>query len=154
MDAVSVGLLGLGHVGSEVARLLDRESGRIARRSGRPIQVVSALVRDPSRDRKVPLRRDQIGTDWRRVVEDPRVSVVIELMGGTTDTLPIMLGALEAGKDVVTANKALLAEHGSEIFAQARKHGRSVSFEASVGGGIPIVQALAVGLAANQVQSL
>lgn len=154
MDAVRVGLLGLGTVGSAVARLLVQEARRLERRAGRSIELSWALVRDASQDRGVPLGRDRIVTDWRRIVDDPGVSVVVELMGGTTGTLPVVLAALESGKDVVTANKALLAEHGREVFAQARKHGRSVSFEASVGGGMPIVQALGVGLAANQVQSL
>jgi homoserine dehydrogenase len=88
------------------------------------------------------------------VIDDPEVEVVVEVMGGTEPTLQVVLDALAAGKDVVTANKALLAEHGPEVFAQARKWGRSVAFEGSVAGGIPIVQALGVALAANQVQSL
>ncbi len=91
MDAVFVGLLGLGNVGSAVARLLDVESARLTRRAGRPIEIASALVRDLNQDRKVPLGRDRIVTDWRQVVQDPKVSVVIELMGGTTETLPVVL---------------------------------------------------------------
>ncbi|HWE39314.1 MAG TPA: homoserine dehydrogenase, partial [Isosphaeraceae bacterium] len=89
-----------------------------------------------------------------RVVDDPGIAVVIESMGGIEPALGLILDALATGKDVVTANKALLAEHGPEVFAQARKYNRAVAFEASVGGGIPIVQALATALAANQIQSL
>ncbi len=116
--------------------------------------MVRALVRDASRPRRVALPASRIVTDWRQVVEDPEVSVVVEALGGTEPALTIVRAALVNGKDVVTANKALLAEHGPEIFAEARRHGRGVAFEASVAGGIPIVQALSVGLAANQVQSL
>ncbi|MBX6312518.1 MAG: homoserine dehydrogenase, partial [Isosphaeraceae bacterium] len=154
MEQVGVGLLGLGTVGTGVARLLEAASDRIARRAGKRPEVRWALVRDPSRRREAPVPAGRIVTDWRRVVFDPEVSVIIETMGGIDPALEIVLEALAAGKDVVTANKALLAEHGREVFAQARRYGRAVAFEASVGGGIPIVQALGVSLAANQVQSL
>jgi homoserine dehydrogenase len=112
------------------------------------------LVRDRSKPRVVALPAQMLVTDPRQILHDPEVSMVIEAMGGTQPTLQLVLEALANGKDVVTANKALLAEHGPEVFAQARRFGRSVSFEASVGGGIPIVHALGVSLAANQVQSL
>jgi homoserine dehydrogenase len=154
MERLAVGLLGLGTVGSGVARLLDEASDRIAKRSGKRIELRWALVRDEDRTRNAPLRSGRIVTDWSRVRDDPEVAIVVELMGGTDPTLKVVLEALAAGKDVVTANKALLAEHGAEVFAQARKYGRAVAFEGSVAGGIPIVQALAVSLAANQVQSL
>jgi homoserine dehydrogenase len=154
MERVAVGLLGLGTVGGGVARLLAEAGDRIARRSGRRLEVKWAVVRDPSKRRDVPLPVDRILTNPGRVLEDPEISIVVEAMGGTDPTLRVILDALAAGKDVVTANKALLAEHGPEIFAQARKYGRAVAFEGSVAGGIPIVQALGVSLAANQVQSL
>jgi homoserine dehydrogenase len=154
MERVSVGLLGLGTVGSGVARLLEEHRDRIAHRSGRRVDVKWAVVRDLDRPRSVPLDRQRIVGDHRRVLDDPEVSIVVELMGGTHPTLEILMEALEAGKDVVTANKAMLAEHGPRLFAQARKYGRAVAFEGSVGGGIPIIQAIGVGLAANQVQSL
>ena len=102
----------------------------------------------------MPLEGVEVATDPARVIDDPEVQVVVETMGGTDPTLGVVLDALAAGKDVVTANKALLAEHGREVFAQARRSGRAVAFEASVGGGIPIVQALEVGLAANRITSL
>src|SRR3954471_3733599 len=154
MERVAVGLLGLGTVGAGVARLLDGGAERIARRSGKRIDLKWAVVRDPKRLRDCGLSPSRIGTDARRVIDDPEIRVVIEAIGGTEPALSWILAALAAGKDVVTANKALLAEHGAEVFAQARKYGRAVAFEASVAGGIPIVQALSVGLAANQVQSL
>jgi homoserine dehydrogenase len=154
MESVGIGLLGLGTIGAGVARLLDEESDRIARRAGRSLELKWALVRDPSRARNVPLSPRRILGDIRRILDDPEVDVVVEALGGTDHALEYVLSALEAGKDVVTANKALLAEHGREVFAHARRHGRAVSFEGSVAGGIPIVQALAVGLAANQIQAL
>ena len=154
MEDVAVGLLGLGTVGTGVARLLGEHGERIARRSGRRIVVKWAAVRDPAKPRNVALPEARILDDARRVVEDPEVDVVIEVMGGTDPTLDLILDALASGKDVVTANKALLAEHGPEVFAQARRFGRAVAFEASVGGGIPIVQALGVALTANQIQNL
>src|SRR5947209_2170750 len=154
MERVAVGLLGLGTVGSGVARLLIEQGDRIGRRSGRRAEVKWAVVRDPDRRRNCPLPRERIGGNVRQGLDYPEISVVVEGMGGLERTLEILLEALARGKDVVTANKALLAEHGPELFAQARRHGRAVAFEASVGGGIPIVQAIGVGLAANQVQSL
>jgi homoserine dehydrogenase len=154
MERVAVGLLGVGTVGAGVARLIHDRADAIAARAGRRIDLKWAVVRDLARSRPVPLDGVQVVSDPRRVIDDPEVEVVIETMGGTGPTLRVVLDALAAGKDVVTANKALLAEHGREVFAQARKHGRAVAFEASVGGGIPIVQALEVGLAANRVTGL
>ena len=154
MERIAIGMLGLGTVGAGVVRLLEGAEGRIARRAGVRIDLKAAIVRDPRRPRDCSLSKDRIGTDPRRVLDDPEIRVVIEAIGGTDPALAWTLAALSAGKDVVTANKALLAEHGPEIFAQARRFGRCVAFEASVAGGIPIVQSLAVGLVANQIQSL
>jgi homoserine dehydrogenase len=154
MQHVTIGMIGLGTVGTGVARLLTDHAERISRRAGRSIRWKWAVVRDPSKARGVPLDGVRLTTDASRVIEDPEVDIVIELMGGTDPALRIVLASLAAGKHVVTANKALLAEHGTRVFAQGRASGRAVAFEASVGGGIPIVQALQVGLAANQVQGL
>ncbi len=154
MERIAVGLLGVGTVGSGVARLLGERADLITRRSGKRVDLKRAVVRDLGKSRGVSLDGVEVSDDPRRVIDDPEISVVIETMGGTHPTLGIVLDCLAAGKHVVTANKALLAEHGREVFAQARKYGRAVAFEASVGGGIPIIQALAVGLAANQVTSL
>jgi homoserine dehydrogenase len=154
MEPVRVGLLGLGTVGSGVARLLHEGASRIARRAGRPIVVQSALVRDAGRNRTVPLLAGAITTDPGRILNDSTLSIVVETIGGTATARRLVLDALAAGKHVVTANKALLAEHGPEIAAAARQAGRAVAFEASVGGGIPIIQALTVGLAANRILAL
>ncbi|SIN98521.1 homoserine dehydrogenase [Singulisphaera sp. GP187] len=154
MERIAVGMLGLGNVGSGVAHLLGQHGDRIAVRSGKQVDLKWAVVRDPEKSRGVDLTGVRLVTDPRRVIDDPEVAVVVEAMGGTDPALALILEALAAGKDVVTANKALLAEHGPQVFAQARKYGRAIAFEGSVGGGIPIIQALGVSLAANQVQSL
>ncbi|HZW35116.1 MAG TPA: homoserine dehydrogenase [Isosphaeraceae bacterium] len=154
MNPVTIGLIGLGTVGTGVARLLTEHPDRLARRAGRPFRWKWAVVRDPAKARGVALEGVQVTTDVGQLLDDPEVEVVIETMGGTDPALGYVLAALAAGKHVVTANKALLAEHGAEVFARARAAGRAVAFEGSVGGGIPIVQALGVALAANQVQSL
>ena len=112
------------------------------------------VVRDPTKPRAVELPRELITTDLRQVLRDPSIQVVAELAGGVDWARNAVLSALEAGKDVVTANKALLAQHGSEVFDAARKHGRAVAFEAAVAGGVPIIAALAQSLAANQIAAL
>jgi homoserine dehydrogenase len=154
MEQTTIGLIGLGTVGTGVARILTEHADRVSRRAGKPIRWKWAVVRDPRKLRAVPLDGVRVTAEVSRLIEDPEVDIVVELMGGLDPALRIVLASLAAGKHVVTANKALLAEHGTQIFAQARAAGRAVAFEASVGGGIPIVQALEVGLAANQVQSL
>jgi homoserine dehydrogenase len=154
MEHVRVGLIGLGTVGTGVARLLLEHSDRIARRAGRPVRLVWAAVRDLTKPRNVSLDGVWLTDDVHQLIDDPQVEVIIETMGGTEPALQYVLDALAAGKNVVTANKALLAEHGAKIFAQARAARRVVAFEGSVGGGIPIVQALGFALAANQIQSL
>ena len=154
MKHVTIGMIGLGTVGTGVARLLTEHADRIARRAGKSVRWTWAAVRNLDKPRGVPLGRVWLTTNASEVIEDPDVDIIIETMGGTEPALDYVLAALEAGKHVVTANKALLAEHGPRIFAQARKSERAVAFEGSVGGGIPIVQSLGFALAANQVQSI
>ena len=154
MESLAIGLLGLGTVGSGVARILRDSHERVTRRAGRRLVLKTALVRDGEKDRGEFIDASAIVTDPALVLRDPAIRVILEVMGGLEPARTFVLEALARGKDVVTANKALLADHGPEIVAQARKYGRCVAFEASVGGGIPIVHALAVSLAANQVMSL
>jgi homoserine dehydrogenase len=154
MEQVTIGLIGLGTVGTGVVRILTEQADRVARRAGKRVRWKWAVVRDPAKRRGVPMAGALVTTDVSRLINDPEVEIVVETMGGTDPTLNIVLSCLEAGKHVVTANKALLAVHGPEIFAQARAVDRAVAFEASVGGGIPIIQAVGVGLAANQVHNL
>ena len=154
MEQVTIGLIGLGTVGTGVARLLTEQADRLARRAGKRLRWKWAAVRDPGKSRGAQLDGVQVTTDVRRLLDDPEVDIVVELMGGIDPACSIVLDSLKSGKHVVTANKALLAERGPEIFAQARASGRAVAFEASVAGGIPIIQALGVSLAANQILNL
>src|SRR5437899_2769764 len=154
MEPLNIALLGCGTVGGGVARLLLEQPGRLAARAGRPLSLRRVVVRDPTRPRAVLLPRELITTDLAAVLTDPGIDVGVELVGGVDWARRAVLDLLAAGKDVVTANKALLAQHGGEVFDTARRHGRSVAFEASVAGGIPIIAALAQSLAANQIVSI
>jgi homoserine dehydrogenase len=154
MQEVRVGLIGLGTVGTGVARLLTELPDRIARRAGRSVRLAWVAVRDSTKPRALQLDGVTLTDDVYRLIDDPSVDVIIETMGGTEPALRYVLDGLAAGKDVVTANKALLAEQGAAVFTQARAARRMVAFEGSVGGGIPIVQALGFAFAANQIQSL
>jgi homoserine dehydrogenase len=154
MDQVNVGLIGLGTVGTGVAQLLIEHADRIARRAGRLVRLAGIAVRDLNKKRNLALAGISLTDDPERLIDDPTIAVIIETMGGVEPALTYISRSLAAGKHVVTANKALLAEHGGEVFAKARAARRAVAFEASVGGGIPIVQAIGFALAANQVQSL
>ncbi len=153
-EPLGIALVGCGTVGGGVARLLLEQPARLAARAARPLVLRRVVVRDANRERAVPLPRELITTDFESVLRDPEIQVVAELVGGVGWARQAVLRALAAGKDVITANKALLAMHGAEVFDAARQHGRAVAFEASVAGGIPIIAALAQGLAANQIQSL
>ena len=153
-EPLNIALVGCGTVGAGVARLLLEQPERLAVRAGRPLVLRHVVVRDPSKPRGVPLPPELLTTDLNRVLEDPTIHVAVELVGGVDWARRAVVDLLAAGKHVVTANKALLAAHGPEVFEAARRHGRAVAFEASVAGGIPIVGALSQGLAANQVLAL
>jgi homoserine dehydrogenase len=153
-EPLGIALIGCGTVGTGVARLLLEQPQRLAARAARPLVLRHVVVRDPNKERGVPLPRELITTDLERVVRDPEVRLAVELVGGVDWARQAVLKLLAAGKDVVTANKALLALHGAEVFDAARQHGRCVAFEASVAGGVPIIAALSQCLAANQIQSL
>jgi homoserine dehydrogenase len=137
-----------------VAKLLLEQPERLARRAGRPLALRRVVVRDPAKPRPVVLPPGLVTTDPRDVLTDPGVDVVVELIGGTTAARRLVLDGLAAGKHVVTANKALLAEAGAEVFEAARAAGRAVCFEAAVAGGVPIIRALGESLAANQVTAI
>lgn len=153
-EPVRVGIVGLGTVGSGVVRLLVESADHITRHAGRPIVVERAVCRDVGRDRGLRLAADRISTDVGTISRDPSISVAVLLVGGLEPARSMMVELLESGKDVVTANKALLAEHGPELFALARRLGRSIAFEAAVAGGIPIVAAIGECLAANRIESI
>jgi homoserine dehydrogenase len=147
-------LIGCGTVGSGVARLLLEHPDRLAARAGRPLALRRVVVRDPGKKRPVTLPPGLLTTDLRAVLHDDSVQVAVEVVGGTDWARGAVVDLLAAGKHVVTANKALLAQHGAEVFDAARRHGRAIAFEGSVAGGIPIIGALSQGLAANQIVAL
>jgi homoserine dehydrogenase len=151
---VGVGLVGLGTIGTGVAKLLKRNAAVIEERLGFPLRLVRVADLDASRAKQVDLGGAHFDGDAQALIEDPAVSIVIELIGGYDFARRLILGAIERGKHVVTANKALLAVHGKEIFDAARRKGVDVAFEASVGGGIPILRSLREGLAANRILAL
>ncbi len=147
-----LGLLGVGNVGQGVFDVLVRNGSEIERRAGQPIRVVAASRRNVSAAKALADAGVRISADPMEVVNDPEVDVIVELIGGTTLAKSLVLRAIANGKHVVTANKALLAEHGTEIFATAHQAGVIVAFEAAVAGGIPIIKALREGLTANHIE--
>lgn len=154
MEPVKVGLLGLGTVGGGTVNVLARNAAEIARRTGRGIEVTHAAVRDLKRARICDTSSVVLTTDPYEVVNSPDVDVVVELIGGDTLAKELVLKAIANGKHVVTANKALIALHGNEIFSAASAQGVTVAFEAAVAGGIPVIKALREGLAGNQINWL
>jgi homoserine dehydrogenase len=154
MEQAKVAIVGLGTVGTGVARLLLEYGDRGARHAGRPLELAQVVVRDLARPRQIELPAGIVSDDIRRITADPKISVVALLIGGLEPARTYLLDLLSAGKDVVTANKALLAEHGPELFDRARALGRSIAFEASVAGGIPIIANIGTCLSANQIESM
>ena len=152
MKPVHIGLLGLGTVGGGTARLLKDNAKEIARRAGREIQVIHAAARGLSGQAPAGVEQARLTEDAFAVVRDPQVDIVVELIGGDSPARELVLEAIAQGKHVVTANKALIAKHGNEIFAAAQQQGVVVAFEAAVAGGIPIIKAIREGLAANHIQ--
>jgi homoserine dehydrogenase len=152
MKPINVGLLGIGTVGGGTFTVLKRNAEEIARRAGRPIQVSIVADKNTELARQVTGGTCKITDDAFDVVNDPDVDIVAEMIGGCGVAKELVLKAIENGKHVVTANKALLAAHGNEIFAAAQKKGVMVAFEAAVAGGIPIIKALREGLTANRIE--
>ena len=152
MKPIQVGLLGIGTVGSGTFNVLKRNQEEITRRAGRSIQITMVADLDVERARSVVGEGVQVVNDARAVIANPEIDIVIELIGGYGIAKALVLEAIAAGKHVVTANKALLAVHGSEIFAAAQAKGVMVAFEAAVAGGIPIIKALREGLTANRIE--
>lgn len=154
MDPVKVGLLGLGTVGGGTATVLSRNQEEIARRAGRGIVITHVGERSEGRAAELGLAEVKVSSDAFDVVRDPEIDVVIELIGGYSPARELVLEAINNGKHVVTANKALIAVHGNELFEAAEKKGVTIAFEAAVAGGIPIIKALREGLAANRIEWL
>ena len=154
MTPVRIGVLGLGTVGGGTVNVLRRNGAEIARRAGRDILVARAAARSLDRPRICDTGGIALTTDPFEIVRDPDIEVVVELIGGSDPARQLVLEAIERGKHVVTANKALIAVHGNEIFETAHQHGVMVAFEAAVAGGIPIIKALREGLAGNRIEWL
>lgn len=152
MKPMNVGLLGIGTVGGGTFTVLTRNEDEITRRAGRPIRIVKVADRNLELAKEVTKGAVDVTDDAFSVVSDPNVDIVVELIGGTTVAKELVLKAIENGKHVVTANKALLAHYGTEIFAAAQKKGVMVAFEAAVAGGIPIIKAVREGLSANRIE--
>ena len=154
MTPVRIGVLGLGTVGGGTVNVLRRNATEIARRAGRDVAVTRAAVRSLDRERICATDGIALTTDPAEIVRDPDIDVVVELIGGTDPARDLVLEAIECGKHVVTANKALIAMHGNTIFEAAHARGVMVAFEAAVAGGIPIIKALREGLAGNRIEWL
>jgi homoserine dehydrogenase len=154
MEPIKVGLLGFGTVGAGVVKVFQANSDVLARRLGSPLQLVRIADLDISTPRAVSVEAALLTTDAAAVLDDPAISIVIELIGGYEPARTFVLRAIANGKHVVTANKALLALHGEEIFAAAERAGVNVMFEAAVGGGIPIISAIKENLCANRFHSV
>ncbi len=152
MIPIHVGLLGIGTVGTGTFSVLRRNQEEISRRAGRRILIKAVADKDLAKARKVVDSESEITDDAFALVRRPDIDIVVELIGGTTIAKDLILAAIENGKHVVTANKALLATHGNEIFLAAQNKGVMVAFEAAVAGGVPIIKALREGLTANRIE--
>ncbi len=152
MNAVKIGLAGIGTVGGGTYEVLQRNADLLVRRAGAPIQVKRVVCRQLDKARHLVGKNVEVSGDWHSITDDPEIAIAVELMGGIEPARSFVLAAIESGKHVVTANKALLAKHGNEIFEAAERKGVIVAFEAAVAGGIPIIKALREGLAANRVE--
>ena len=154
MEKTKVAIVGLGTVGSGVAQLLLDQGDRTARHAGQALWLEKAVVRDVNKSRGCDLPQGVLTSNLDDVLKNPEIKVVAQLIGGLEPARTIMLRLLEAGKNVVTANKALLAEHGPELFDRARSLGRCIAFEAAVAGGVPIITNVSQCFSANQILSL
>ena len=152
--AIGIGLIGMGVVGGGVARILCDRERELKTVRGLDFDIRKIAIRDPSKPRAIDVSPDRFTTDPMDVVTDPTIQIAIEVMGGVDPAYDLVLTALQNGKDVVTANKALLAERGDSLFEAAVQNDVGLGFEASVCGGIPIIQTLSQGLVANDIQSL
>jgi homoserine dehydrogenase len=154
VQSVKIGILGLGTVGSGTVSVLKRNSKEISRRAGRGIEITRAADKNLDSPKTCDLSGIELTDDAFSVVNDPEIQIVVELIGGTGIARDLVMQAIENGKHVVTANKALIAMHGNELFAKAQEKGVTIAFEAAVAGGIPIIKAIREGLAANRIEWL
>ena len=151
---VKVGIVGFGTIGTGAAKLILEDADSIARRTGIRLELARVVDIDTTSERNVKLPDGILTDDLNKLLEDKSIGIGIELIGGTTIAKEVVIKMLQAGKDVVTANKALMAEHGSELYQVARQNGRCIAFEASCAGGIPLIMSIRSGLAANNITSM
>lgn len=151
---VNVGIIGFGTIGSGTAEVLIKNKELISKKIGDEIIIKKIADLDIETDRGVPIDKNILTKDANEIIDDPDIKIVVELIGGTTKAKEFILAAMEKGKHVVTANKALLAEYGKEIYEAAKKYGVGIGFEAAVAGGIPIIGALKEGLSANRIHTV
>ncbi len=154
MERCAIGLIGWGTVGTGVVDILARDAAVISERCGLDLYIKTIVTRSPARRREQSPGAATVTSDIQVLLRDPEIATVIHLVGGTTDARTLCLQCISAGKNVVTANKAMLAEHGDEIFAAAAERGVGIAFEAAVAGGIPVIAALRDGLVANRIQAI
>ena len=152
MKPIRIGLIGFGTVGRGTYEVLQRNQHEIARRAGRGIEVAAITVRDVDKARAIVGSKVPISSNFNDVIRNPDIDIVVELIGGYEPAYALALESITRGKHVVTANKALLARHGNQLFDAARSHGVMIAFEAAVAGGIPIIKALREGLTANRIE--
>jgi homoserine dehydrogenase len=151
---ISVGIAGLGTVGTGALRILRDNADLVRHRVGVPVEVVKIAVRDPQRDRGLPVSSSLLTRNLMEVAEDPDIDIVVELMGGYEPAKELILSAISHGKHVVTANKALLAAYGAELHRAARRAGVTIAFEGAVAGGVPVIKTIKEALAANRILSI
>jgi homoserine dehydrogenase len=154
MQHFAIGLAGMGNVGAGVYKHLTQNRALLRERLGFELDVTRIALRDPRKDRGIAVPAELVTTQWQDLLDDPSIQIIVELMGQKDESLRLMLGAIERGKMVVTGNKALLAEHGREIFEAATKHKVPVFFEAAVAGGIPIIKSIREAFIGNHIQSI
>ncbi len=152
LNEIVIGMAGVGTVGSGVYNVLKRNGDLIAKRCGYPIRIKSIVCRNIERAHQVVDEKIKLTQNWEEIANDPEINIVIEVMGGIEPAKSLIITSLRNGKDVITANKALLATHGNEIFKVAKECHRTVTFEAAVAGGIPIIRTLQESLAANRIE--
>lgn len=152
--SIRIGLAGLGNVGLGVFKNLEKNGGLLRERTGFDLKITRIAVRDPGRKRDISVGRANLTADWRELVADPDIDIIVELIGGITQAFDLVCAALRAKKPVVTGNKALLAERGPELFKLAEENGAPIYFEAAVAGGIPIIQTLQEGFVGNHIRSI
>ena len=152
MKPINVGLIGIGTVGGGTWTVLKRNAEEITRRAGRPIRITAVADRDVELTKQITAGAARVTDDPFALVNDPEIDIIVELIGGYTVAKDVVMQSIANGKHVVTANKALLALHGTEIFTAAQEKGVMVAFEAAVAGGIPIIKALREGLTANRIE--